>query len=616
MKKILQLAIVSLMVTANLYGQNYLGGGNDSGITVQSSSALSNPDWPKSCNGENTINDDGLKADYFEACRFLEQATIGYTPADVQSVMALGFEGWIDNQLNIPASDFMYMVDTIFQIVSDTFSAENPNSDPLRRPGWTEFNYAWWEYYLNSPDLLRQKVAAALSEILVLSRLSDLGQYGDGMAYFYQQLLSGALGNYRAVLDSVTYNPSMGFYLTYLNNPKSDIPNDIHPDENYAREVMQLFTIGLYELNPDGSHKIINGAEVPTYDNNDIKELAKVFTGLGVGDVVEELTDDVPGNWDDEAYFGMGLWVADMEVPMQMWDWDDPATPGEDEDQHEDGIKIMLDGTVIPAGQTGEEDIADALDVLFAHDNLGPFMAYRLIQRLVKSNPSPAYVSRMSAVFSGQGSAARGDLGALVKAILLDPEARDCSYQMDDANAKLKEPLFRYTHFVKNVERSNPYNYYWNVNYSFFEKTSQDILASPSVFNFFLYDDRPNGPIADQGLVAPEFKIHDSRTSVGYMNAVYNATFNRSLMNNWVFDYPENTTFWEYQNLLPIENDDEALINWVDHNILGGKMKAPTRRIIRRSLGDVKSWMWQHERRKIALAVYLAMISPDYTIMN
>ena len=440
----LYIIIGLFLFNSSLWSQTYLGGGNSTNITATASSAYTDTIWDTAPHPINTVNGQGMMAPYFDAFRFLQQASIGFDEGHVQDVMNMGVEAWIDHQLTLPIDSVLPKTIEIWEYLNSL----QPSNDQDRRPTWKHFNYAWWHMNTINADLLRHKVACALSEILVISRNSDLGSYGDGLADYYDMLLTHSFGNYRDLLYDVTTHACMGFYLSHLENPKTDTTIGQHPDENFAREIMQLFTIGLYELNNDGSHKMNNGASIPTYNNDDIKEYAKVFTGLGIGDVEPDLLD--PNNmYDDTAYFGMGLWKANVRIPMRMYEWDDPWTTWRDEDQHEDGPKYLLNGTIVPGGQSGFDDINDAIDNLFNHANVGPFLAYRLIQRLVKSNPSPAYISRVADAFNGTGpyGNGRGNLASVIKAILMDVEARDVSYQMSDVHSKLVEPLFRYTHF-------------------------------------------------------------------------------------------------------------------------------------------------------------------------
>ncbi len=597
-----------------LLAQSYLGTGNDNGIAVSASSTFQDPNWPSSAAPENTVNGAGMLHDYFQAARFLRQASIGFDSTHVNDVLQLGYEGWIDSQFAKPKSYVLPETEAIFGILNNLYAEEE------RRPNWRHFNYAWWQVNTMNEDLLRHRVACALAEILVVSRNSDLSGYGDALADYYDKLLDGAFGRYDSLLTDVTYHPAMGHYLSHLSNPKTDTMTGNHPDENFAREIMQLFTIGLYELNNNGTRKQSGGEDIPTYDNGDIAEYAKVFTGLGIAELIPELAD--PG---DTATFWSGLWEANVTVPMRMYDADDPNTGWRDEDQHEPGPKYLLDSTIIvPAGQTGEADIAIAINSLFDHPNVGPFIAYRLIQRMVKSNPSPGYVGRVADAFNGHGDygTERGSMKSVIKAILLDDEARSEDAQMDAVNSKLVEPLFRYTHFSRAVAKINPNNWYWNIGWKFYEEAKQAVLASPSVFNFFLPDDTPNGEIADLGLVAPEFKIHDSRTSIGYMNNVYRwvASWGQ-IMNNWegdVLTEEQTEVYWDVTEMLDLAKDTETYLNWIDQYLLGGYMSDRTRVIIRRALESFSPGVEWHEyqENRVRIGMYLALVSPEYSTIR
>jgi uncharacterized protein (DUF1800 family) len=448
---------------------------------------------------------------------------------------------------------------------------------------------------MKSEDLLRQKVALALSEIFVISINSGLSDQGYGLADYYDVLLKNSFGNFEDLLYDVSVHPCMGYYLSHLNNPREIPEENIHSDENYAREIMQLFTIGLYELNQDGSRKTDSlGNWIPTYGQKDIKELAKVFTGLGVGDVVEN-------EWTDQPYFGLDIYIADMTVPMIMY-----------EEWHQPGPKTMPDGYVIPEGQSGLQDIRDAIHQLFLHPNVGPFIGKQLIQRLVTSNPSPEYISRVSAVFADNGQGQRGDLGAVVKAILLDPEARTCAALEDEAFGKLREPFTRYTHFTKAVTMEQFYGRYWNVAYGFYEATNQIPLGSRTVFNFFLPDYQPIGPIADNELVGPEFQLHNSRTSVEYINQVNDWAVWGYVMDDWEQENPYVT--FNVDDLMDLARDPEVLVNRLDMLFTHGMLSERTREIIKDAIRPMTNGYYRYDR--VRLALYLIMISPDYAIMK
>jgi len=583
--------------------QNYIGAGNDVNIAVTSSDQHQDVNWPKSASATNTINGEGLDSKTMEASRFLTQATLGFENYHIDEILNSGIEGWIDNQMQLTQTKLLPKTEEVYQIRLDSMALQNEFPDESEfRPRWWMFNYAWWDQMMRNEDLLRHRVAVALSEIFVISRKSELQNFGDGLADYYDMLAGHAFGNYKNLLKDVTLHPCMGEYLSHLNNPKSDPANNVHPDENYAREIMQLFSIGLYELNTDGSLKLNNGEFIPTYGQNNIREFAKIFTGLSVADWVT----NPYGN--DNIYFGKSLWTSNVTIPMIMY-----------ENQHESGSKTLLKGRIVPAGQTGMQDIEDAIDNLFMHPNVGPFIGYRLIQRLVKSNPTPEYIARVSAVFNNNGNGVRGDLGATVKAILMDAEARACTPQNSVSSSKLKEPLMRYTHFARVADKYNPNNYLWNVNYNFANNVSQDLFNSPSVFNFYLPDHSPNGEIAAADLVAPEFNIHNTITAPGYVNEVYRWTVSwGQLMGTWEGDWMNETrVYWDLANMMNLAKDPETFINELDKMFTHGSLSAHTRGEIKNALTQIVPATWyDYLEERVRLGVYLFLISPDYAIMR
>ncbi|MEL7251890.1 MAG: DUF1800 family protein, partial [Bacteroidota bacterium] len=243
-------------------------------------------------------------------------------------------------------------------------------------PYWYYWKMAWWNNILRSEDHVRQRVTHALSQIFVISEKSNLQLSGPGMANYYDLLHQHAFGNFRDLLYDISLHPMMGFYLSHINNPKSDEANNIHPDENYAREIMQLFSIGLFELNPDGTRQLDdNGNPIPTYDNNDIKEFAKIFTGLAPAGYWWP--------WEDYSLYPPEWGSEYNESPATVVTWEPMVAF---DNWHEPGPKYLLRGQQVPAGQTTLEDINDAIDNLFHHPNVGPFIGKLLIQRLVKSN--------------------------------------------------------------------------------------------------------------------------------------------------------------------------------------------------------------------------------------
>ena len=597
MKRKLLFSMLTLgFLSGTLKAQVILGSDPTQEIKVTTSSNYTPQYWTLSATGEKTINKVGLEGPLMEASRFLSQATLGADLATIEQVANQGIEAWIDDQMTVPQSQTLDRLNEVFAEVIEWYLVNGGNPDEVStRPYWTIFNYTWWENHMKNDDLLRQKVALALSEIFVISIESNLSDAGFGLADYYDILLKHSFGNFEDMLREISLHPCMGYYLSHLNNPREIPEENIHSDENYAREIMQLFTIGLYELNQDGSRKTDGqGNWIPTYDQADIKELAKVFTGLGVGGVMEN-------EWVDEPYFGLDIYVADMTTPMIMY-----------EEWHQPGTKTLVNGYVIPAGQTGLKDINDAVHQLFLHPNVGPFIGKQLIQRLVTSNPTPGYISRVAAVFADNGQGERGDMGAVIKAILMDPEARTCSALEEDRFGKLREPFTRYTHFSKAIQTEQYYGRYWNVAYGFYQATNQMPLASRTVFNFFLPDLQPIGAIADNGLVGPEFQIHNSRTSIEFINRVNDWAVWGYVMDDWEAENPSVT--YNIDELTPLARDPEVLINRLDVLFTHGMLSDRTRQIIKDAITPMISEDYRNDRTR--LAMYLIMISPDYAIMK
>ncbi|MEM8859119.1 MAG: DUF1800 family protein, partial [Chloroflexota bacterium] len=397
-----------------------------------------------------------------QVARFLTQATLGADINLIDYVDSIGIEAWLDEQFATPQSQILDAIYNIFPV------EEIATSSPDR----SVFRYALWDAMMMGDDLLRQRVALALSEIFVVStENSDLYSFGNGIGDYYDMLLGNAFANFRDLLYDVTMHPIMGTFLSHAGNRKTSLGQGRFPDENYAREIMQLFTIGLFLLNEDGSLQLDeNNEPIPTYDNSHITEFAKIFTGITYdhdGDPTINYDADIVSSW---------LNAYTSARPMKVF-----------EDEHEPGPKTLLNGYVVSGGST-LQDVNEALDHLFNHPNVGPFIGRQLIQRLVKSNPTPEYISRITAVFKKNGSGIRGDLEAVFRAILLDEEARDPSYMEHPTAGKLREPFFRYVHLFRAFNFSNPQNQYWDAGWTLQDELRQYMFNAPSVFNFFSPD--------------------------------------------------------------------------------------------------------------------------------
>ncbi len=589
------LGILYFISCSFLHSQNYtdyLGAGHDQGVIVSSSS---DNDIEIS---QNTVSGDGMDAAMMDASRFLSQATIGVDRATINAVTEYpgGYAQWLNDQIIQNYTPLSTSLENVWAEVTSAQIANGTDPDDIGLPWAVHWHYTWWQHHMTESDLLRQKVAYALSQILVVSAQSDLRDNAYNIASYYDVLYEGAFSNFNDLLTDVALHPAMGYYLSHLNNPPTDEANNIHPDENFAREIMQLFTIGLYELNIDGSRKLDSaGNPIPTYNNQDIKELARVFTGLGPADINEYAT------WLNAPYFGLDFYFSDGTIPMIVY-----------ENFHEQGSKTILGNYTIPAGQTGMEDITQAIDHIFNHDNVGPFIGRRLIQRLVKSNPSPAYIARVASVFNDNGSGVRGDMAEVIKAILLDTEARECSNVMDLSGGRLREPLMRYTHLAKAFPKDSPLGRYWNSSYGFLNDTKQMVLQSPTVFNFYLPDHQPVGELASNGLFAPEYKIHNTSSAIGYINSAHSWINWNYLMGSWEENDPSISIMTD--EIEAKGNDPEAILNELDILITHGQLSDETRTILRNAIYSINGNDQEYDRTRMAL--YLAMISPDYNVLH
>ncbi len=565
-----------------------LGQGNNGGMSVTSSGT----------GGDKTFDGEGFLPNEIAASRFLAQATLGADLETILAVSQMSFPEWLDSQFVQPKlmDVLQYTQDLTAEAIDSTFAmGDDPNNI---QPQMWYWHSAWWQYIMTSPDVLRARVGLALSEIFVVSEVPELGEVPLALAGYYDMLLDNSFGNFRDLLEDVTYHPAMGVYLTHLNNPKSDTALNRFPDENYAREVMQLFTIGLYKLNTDGTRQLDSlNNPIPTYQNADIQEFAKIFTGL---------------TWGDAFGFGQNPQSELSFIqPMKMKNaW------------HEPGEKHLLNGLVVPNRNpvNGNADIQDALDNLFNHPNVGPFIGRQLIQRLITSNPSHDYIGRVAAAFNDNGQGVRGDMKAVIRAILLDPEARDCALAYDPYRGMLREPITRWTHLSRAFNAFSQRGIYRNDMDEFYLNAFQRPLGSPSVFNFFSPDYVPIGPIDSAGLVAPEFQITNSVTIVGYANRMHDWV----MEDNQVMEYRDIFS-GEYNNdkYVNLNLDDELqldeitdvdeLLERLNLILFHGQMTWDTRDRIKEALLLVPQDDWEI---RIRMAIFLSMISPDYLIFR
>lgn len=525
-----------------------------------------------------------------QAARLLQQATFGPTLRELERVQQLGVAAWIDDQItNAPATLHRKYIEQIYADFNGprtdlTYSFNDMDQFINGNNATTPFARA----AIAGPDQLRQRVAFALSQICVVSRRdANLENRPLGVADYYDIFVRHAFGNYADVLREVTLHPVMGRYLSHIGNQKARPEINQYPDENYAREVQQLFSIGLWELNPDGTRTLdAFGQPIPTYGNAQITEFARVFTGLWFGGQAWG-----NGGWSDEDY----------SVPMQMW-----------AEKHDFGEKHLLNGFTIPARAptvpNGLRDVDDALRNLFEHPNTGPFIGRQLIQFLVTSNPSSNYIARVAAKFANDGAGKRGDLTAVVKAILLDEEARDARWFAGAPEfGRLKEPVQRAMTVARVGRLANHTNLLWWSWGGFYSMAFQEPTYSPSVFNFFRPNYQPPGLLTQNGLVGPAFQITDSYSSISFPNKLWELT--QEGLREWgAYQFPP-----DYAELVAVANDNALLADQVNLLFCGGSMSAATRDKILNAVNQVPAY---DRLLRVRLAVYLAAACPEGAVQR
>ncbi len=543
----------------------------------------------------NTINQDGYLPNLNASARFLAQAALGYNMDDIQNVSDLGIEDWIENEFNKSISF------TLLNKVRDYHNFVKSKTSPTTNSSSNYCNYAWWQYHMTSSDALRQRMAFALSEILVVSDRSPFSNNPYALASYYDMLLENAFTNYKQILEKVTYHACMGVYLTYLNNNKSNAATNQFPDENYAREIMQLFTIGTVKLNMDGSViKDANNKPIDAYDNDDIAEFAKVFTGL---------------SWGDRTIFNRSAQNDTSYIlPMIMFNT-----------SHEFGIKKLLNGYEVPNRNPidGNADIQDAINNLFNHANTPPFVSKLLIQRFITSNPSPGYVNRVANVFVNNGQGIRGDMKAIIKAILLDPEAKSCNMGEDETYGALREPFIRYVQINKAFNVSTTSGNFRNTMSTVGGLLQQKPLSSPSVFNFFQQDYQPIGTIADADLVAPEFQITNTQTIMNYVNAIYRFIVQENIADESSLytgepstNYADQISNIDFSDEIALTDNNQLtlLLDRLNLLLAGGRLTSKSLNIIKNVLVDWPVTTASERKEKAKLAIYLVLTTPEYLI--
>ncbi|MCP9492983.1 MAG: DUF1800 domain-containing protein [Pyrinomonadaceae bacterium MAG19_C2-C3] len=515
-----------------------------------------------------------------DTVRFLEQATFGATPELIARVSANGFQAYLDEQFNSASSDYPALEPRPLSSADYcTAEAAIPN---CFRDNYTMFpvQVRFFQNALRGEDQLRQRVAFALSQIFVVSGV-DIEQ-PSSMSPFARVLLRNSFGNFRTLMEDVTLNPAMGRYLDMVNNDKPNPARGIEPNENYARELLQLFTIGLYQLNLDGTLKLdASGKAIPTYDQETVEGFANVFTGW----TYATKPGATPITRNPQYYL-------EPMIPMA--------------NNHSTIAKELLDGVVIPAtaasASNPNADLQIALDNIFNHPNVAPFTAKHLIQKLVTGNPTPAYVRRVAQKFNDNGAGVRGDMKAVITAILFDPEARGDIKNAPDYG-KLREPTLFVTSILRLFNATSD-------GIGLVDQTGgmgQRVFQSPSVFNFF----SPFYKIPATDVTAPEFGIHNTNTTLYRSNFVHTMTYDRirpSTLDAGATGTIINFAAWEALAANPAN-----LVNELDRTMLHGSMTPAMRDLITRTVTNMTTTT---ASARAKTAIYLVATSPHYAIQR
>lgn len=501
-----------------------------------------------------------------DSARFMGQAGLAATTAECAELMQLGYSGWLDKQFALPLSESLWD----WMVLKGFGDAKYKSTD-------VGMDNALWYRLINAQDVLRQRVVLALSEIFVISLRNMPVPWGPFLCVAYWEMLEAhCFGNFRSLLESVSLSPAMGVYLSMRGSQKEDSTGR-RPDENFARELMQLFSIGLVQLNLDGTPKLNEqGQTIDTYGIDDVRGLAGVFTG-----------------WDFDAFDAASPGYARRPMVFSA-------------STHSTLDKSFL-GTTITGSTPGEQAFKQALDTVFMHPNVGPFIAMRLIQRLVTSNPSGDYVARVARVFNDNGQGVRGDMQAVIRAILLDGEARlGLTTLPTDRVGKLREPILRFLQWAR-VARLGSVDGLWNVgDLSGPDRLGQSPLRAPSVFNFFRPGYVPRQTqVAHDGLVAPEFQITDESTVIGYANFMF-----------WMLPGGASNVSVDYSDWTPLASDPVVLVDKVNQLFTGRSLSASLVADLGRALGSLSLSQQDGAKRRVITAMLTVLCSPEFLVQG
>ncbi len=557
-----------------------------------------------------------------EAARFLIQSSFGATAEDINFVAKYGREAWLDLQLNLPQTHQLDLLDARLvnlgyqPILDDMWSLESPNSFRIREVSARDI---WWESSIWGEDQLRQRVAFAMSQIFVISRRPDPMRYHERGFANYQDILSaGAFGQYRDLLREITLNPMMGIYLSSVNNALADKEKNTRPDENYAREILQLFSIGLNLLNMDGSFVLDSeGRVIPTFNQQTVEEFARIFTGWGFA---------------REDIYGRPWYVVPAIThvePMKSF-----------LEFHDSGQKKLLNDYIVTEGNSPERDINAAIDNITAHQNVAPFICKSLIQLLITSNPSPNYIKRVASVFSDNGKGIKGDMKAVIRAIYLDEEAiappqRDHRYYGRRKETPLvvtgiwrafnargitvnSEIADRKVQTIRYLNRSS--------------NGEQQPFESPSVFNYFQRNYSPPGILKNKNLFGPEFQVFSGADSVTQANLLSSIIYNKHYADPDLYKKPEpNSPSWSDQtegtsarwldpkvkseldltSELQLANNPIALVDRINLLLTAGQISESDSILIAEHISLIENPLL-----RVYEAIFIISILPEYAIQG
>lgn len=533
-----------------------------------------------------------------EAARFVLKASLSVSEAEIAEVKSKGYERWLTAQMDaaISQTGIAWMASRGYdQMTADNFFDHEYPGD-----------YMIWNQLMSGANTVRKRIALALSEFFVVSLTGlDFSWRGQAIAHYWDQLNSNAFGNFRKLLEDVTLNPVMGYYLSTRGNRKENTLTGRVPDENFAREVMQLFTIGLYQLNNDGSRKLdANNQPIETYTNADVSNLARAFTGYD-WDFTGNVKTPATGN-PSRMINSAGYVLRPMTLDNRKWEF--PSM----NNQHS-MLEATFLGTTIAANTDGTAALKTALDALFNHPNVGPFFSRQMIQRLVTSNPSAAYIGRVAKIFNNNGSGVRGDLGAVFKAILLDSEAMSAGGLTSPSFGKLREPILRLVQWAQTFGATSTSSNWQIRNLSDSASSlGQSALRSPSVFNFFRPGYvPPNTAFAANALVAPEFQLLNDTSAPGYVNFMTSAIGSGIGVGNDV-----KAT---YTSELAIAHDSAALLDRICLLMAANQISGGTKATIKTALDATtvtQTSTTAEKQQRVNLAVLLVMASPDYLVQK